>query len=197
MIPLKSKTCTIISFVLLALSFSVAYVGYIQTDELNFLLLVRIMCWLLGVASLFFATKIKSNYLKIVVILLNFISLYNWLYSWLDNWFDIWRRFNWIGLAFLKIIEGEKMKKIVDHKGLCLAMILSTSCFLTLYHIYDFYFFIEGLFLELLMIILGITGIYLSMKIRQTRWRWFLLGINYFFATYFHVVFLLYIIFDL
>ena len=89
------------------------------------------------------------------------------------------------------------MKKIVDHKGLCLAMILSTSCFLTLYHIYDFYFFIEGLFLELLMIILGITGIYLSMKIRQTRWRWFLLGINYFFATYFHVVFLLYIIFDL
>ena len=94
MIPLKSKTYTIISFVLLALSFSVAYVGYIQTDELNFLLLVRITCWLLGGASLFFATNIKSNYLKIVVILLNFISLYNWLYSWLDNWFDIWRRFN-------------------------------------------------------------------------------------------------------
>jgi len=94
-------------------------------------------------------------------------------------------------LAFLKIIEGEKMKKIVDHKGLCLAMILSTSCFLTLYHIYDFYLDIEGLFLELLMIILGITGIYLSMKIRQTRWRWFLLGINYFFATYFHVVLLI------
>lgn len=94
MIPLKSKTCTIISFVLLALSFSVAYVGYIQTDELSFLLLVRITCWLLGGASLFFATNIKSNYLKIVVILLNFISLYNWLYSWLDNWFDIWRRFN-------------------------------------------------------------------------------------------------------
>ncbi|EMF0080457.1 hypothetical protein PFZ81_001480 [Enterococcus hirae] len=94
MIPLKSKTCTIISFILLSLSFSVAYVGYIQTDELNFLLLVRITCWLLGGVSLFFATKIKSNYLKIVVILLNFISLYNWLYSWLDNWFDIWRRFN-------------------------------------------------------------------------------------------------------
>ncbi|ENZ5536335.1 hypothetical protein [Enterococcus hirae] len=74
------------------------------------------------------------------------------------------------------------MKKIVDHKGLCLAMILSISCFLTLYYIYDFYLDIEGLFLELLMIILGITGIYLSMKIRQTRWRWFLLGINYFFC---------------
>ena len=61
------------------------------------------------------------------------------------------------------------MKKIFDHKGLCLAMILSISCFLTLYYIYDFYLDIEGLFLELLMIILGITGIYLSMKIRQTR----------------------------
>ena len=117
MIPLKSKTCTIISFVLLALSFSVAYVGYIQTDELNFLLLVRITCWLLGGASLFFATKIKSNYLKIVVILLNFISLYNWLYSWLDNWFDIWRRFNWIGLAFLKLLKEKRWKKYLTIKG--------------------------------------------------------------------------------
>lgn len=80
------------------------------------------------------------------------------------------------------------MKKIVDHKGLCLAMILSISCFLTLYYIYDFYLDIEGLFLELLMIILGITGIYLSMKIRQTRWRWFLLGINYFFATHLQIL---------
>ena len=55
------------------------------------------------------------------------------------------------------------MKKIFDHKGLCLAMILSISCFLTLYYIYDFYLDIEGLFLELLMIILGITGIYFLM----------------------------------
>ncbi|EMF0059729.1 hypothetical protein C656_10210 [Enterococcus hirae 57-03-H11] len=67
-------------------------------------------------------------------------------------------------------------------------MILSISCFLTLYYIYDFYLDIEGLFLELLMIILGITGIYLSMKIRQTRWRWFLLGINYFFATHLQIL---------
>lgn len=80
------------------------------------------------------------------------------------------------------------MKKIVDHKGLCLAMILSISCFLTLYYIYDFYLDIEGLFLELFMIILGITGIYLSMKIRQTRWRWFLLGINYFLATHLQIL---------
>lgn len=81
MLPLKSKTCTIISIILLSFCFISASFYFHPSIENNFQFLVFITfcCWSTGGLSLVFSTKINSQILKMLVILLDLIGIYGWL----------------------------------------------------------------------------------------------------------------------
>ncbi len=80
MLPLKSKTCTIISIILLVLCIIMTSF-YPSTKYGNYTILVSIMfcSWLFGGISLVFSSKINSKCLKACVILLNLICIFGWI----------------------------------------------------------------------------------------------------------------------
>ncbi len=81
MLPLKSKTCTIISISLLSICFISASFYFHPSIENNLQFLVSIIfcCWSAGGLSLVFSTKINSKRLKMLVILLDLIGIYSWV----------------------------------------------------------------------------------------------------------------------
>lgn len=84
MLPLKSKTCTIISISLLVLciALTIFFLSINYNDDGT---RIRIMfcIWLFGGLSLVFSTKINSKCLKAIVIVSNLICIFNWIiFGW-------------------------------------------------------------------------------------------------------------------
>jgi uncharacterized membrane protein len=77
----KTKTCTVVSVVLLmvSLTFASLYVGSSKRFNYDLVTLIDFCCWVCGGISLIFSTQIESKFFKAVVIVLNWICIYSWL----------------------------------------------------------------------------------------------------------------------
>ncbi|EGP5266899.1 MULTISPECIES: hypothetical protein [Enterococcus] len=75
MLPLKSKTCTIISISLLSICFISASFYFHPSIENNLQFLVSIIfcCWSTGGLSLVFSTKIKSAKVRWMLLVINYL----------------------------------------------------------------------------------------------------------------------------
>lgn len=78
-----------------------------------------------------------------------------------------------------------------------LPLLFSLACFIWVNYLLAGHFSWEIIGALVLLTYFGLIGLILSAQLEDGKIKWVLLGIDYFFATYFHVVFLLYIIFDL
>ena len=74
------------------------------------------------------------------------------------------------------------MKLDVNLIGLCVSMLLSGWCL----GIAHFYYgnSPQGVYMLLMMIFPGLTGLYFSTKVKSVRMRWFLIILNYLIATH-------------
>lgn len=74
------------------------------------------------------------------------------------------------------------MKLDVNLIGLCVSMLLSGWCL----GIAHFYYgnSPQGVYMLLMMIFPGLTGLYFSTKVESVRMRWFLIILNYLIATH-------------
>ena len=79
-------------------------------------------------------------------------------------------------------------------------MIISTGFFIKInYNLLTAMVGWEMIGYVILLTLSGLVGFILSATLpnKSRRAKWFLLGFNYFFAAYFHIVFLLVLVFDL
>lgn len=74
------------------------------------------------------------------------------------------------------------MKLDVNLIGLCVSMLLSGWCL----GIAHFYYgnSPQGVYMLLMMIFPGLTGLYFSTKVKSVRMRWFLIILNYLIAIH-------------
>ncbi len=84
MLPLKSKTCTIISISLLVLCIALTiFFPSINYNDDGTRIRIMFCIWLFGGLSLVFSTKINSKCLKAIGIVSNLICIFNWIiFGW-------------------------------------------------------------------------------------------------------------------
>ena len=201
MLSLTSETCTKYSMIffvcniflgtLLVMRGSVGIIvkSFHNLSEVS-LVLIYCLCFLLSGLSLLFSTGVYATPLKKWTAIVHFGCLYWVLYIFIG--FIGIQRYDLIAYLLLTIwLLKKKDQKREAIICLGLPMILSAGFFIRVHYSYltsgDC---LRTLGFLILLSLSGLVGLILAanLKNENRKVKWDLLGINYFFATYFHIV---------
>lgn len=212
---LKNKTCTKLSMIFLICSLLLIMVMMVSwfKDFHGFVPLIHLPevsaafiyypCCLLSGLGLIFSTGAHSKILKRLIAFIHFSCVYG-VFLLLSGFVGI-ERFDLLlailGYLLLSIwLLKRTNQKWVAIICLGLPMIISTGFFIKInYNLLTAMVGGEMIGYVILLTLSGLVGFILSATLpnKSRRAKWFLLGFNYFFAAYFHIVFLLVLVFDL
>ena len=207
MFPIDSKTCMkfsryfligsiflLVVIVILVIRFSNIHGSFqlLHLLEVSVGVVYYLSCLLSGI-SLIFATGTHSKFLKRLTAVVHFSSIYG-LSLCIIGYF-LWESppmlfaisYLLLSIWVLKVCE----QKWVVITCLGIPMISSTGLFIVLNYkliIYGGRWGWDTLGYMLLLSISGLIGLTLSTTLNNGKVKWILLGINYAFATYFHIV---------
>ena len=205
MLSLTSKTCTKYSMIffvcsiflgtLLVMRGSVGIIvkSFHNLSEVS-LVFIYYLCCLLSGLSLLFSTGVHSKLLKRWAAFIHFACIFGVVFIFIG--FVSIARFDWLIALIVYLLLSIWLLKTKDQKRvaiICLGlpMILSAGFFIRVHYSYltsgDYLRTLEFL---ILLSLSGVVGLILAanLKNENRRVKWVLLGINYFFATYFHIV---------
>lgn len=202
MLPLTSKTCTKLSrnfligsfflILLLMISWVSDVHGFIPLDNLPeaSIAIVYYLCCLLSGISLIFSTGAHSKILKRLTVFVHFSSVYGVALFWIRLFIPVL-----IVLSIFLLLPVWLLKTSTNNqKGVaivCLGipMLLSVNFFIRLNYVlmtsvggWDITRF------TVLLNLSGLVGLILATTLNKGKAKWILLGLNYFFAAYFHIV---------
>ncbi|EOB3456557.1 hypothetical protein ACIJDO_001723 [Enterococcus hirae] len=203
MILKNSKTCTIVSLGLLGSCIALGVVPFVIKEQAAWLLLSYYSCCVLSGVSLIFSRGSRSKFLKWFVMIIHFLCIYGLVIPFMFGWMSF-GRYDWIiaGIIYLvlslMLLPDLKKSKWGVTVMLGIPLLFSTFFFIWMHYFMLFFSFgFEIIGFLILLTYVSLIGLILSTQLPAGKIKCIVLGINYFFATYFHVVFLLYIIFDL
>lgn len=202
MLSLNSKTCTKLSMIFLVCSFFLialimvsqfsdihGLVPLIQFPEVS-VVTIYYPCCLLSGLSLIFSIGTHSKMLKRITAFVHFSSVYVVALFWISLLTPLL-----ILLSIFLLLPTWLLKtNINNQKGVaivCLGipMLLSINFFIRLN--YALITSIGGWDITRFTILLnisGLVGLILTANLNKGRAKWILLGLNYFFAAYFHAI---------
>ncbi|MCK6146396.1 hypothetical protein KZX31_07420 [Enterococcus hirae] len=161
--------------------------------EIN-LVFIYYLCCLLSGLSLLFSTGVHSKLLKRWAAFIHFACVFGVVFIFIG--FVSIARFDWLIALIAYLLLSIWLVKTKDQKRvaiICLGlpMILSAGFFIRVHYSY----LTSGNYLHtlgflILLSLSGLVGLILAanLKNENRKVKWVLLGINYFFATYFHIV---------
>lgn len=206
MLSLDSKTCIKVSRNFLIGSFFLMMLmivgllgkvnGFIPLSDLpegSLMIFYYLSCLLSGL-SLLFSTGVHSKLLKRWAAFIHFACIFGVVFIFIG--FVSIARFDWLIALIVYLLLSIWLLKTKDQKRvaiICLGlpMILSAGFFIRVHYSYltsgDYLRTLEFL---ILLSLSGVVGLILAanLKNENRKVKWVLLGINYFFATYFHIV---------
>ncbi|OQO70709.1 hypothetical protein BH747_04720 [Enterococcus villorum] len=198
MIPLNSKTCTKLSMIFLICclpSITLILMSWLMWEVLPSFIsfssnsgdFIYYSWYLFSGLSLIFSTGMHAKKLKGLVSFVHFSCVYSRVVA-------IVPLIGGMGLllgaiAWLLLPVMSQRKKWVSILLLGLPMAFSTACFIGV----NYYLMVPSFSWEIIKYVIllsfsGIVGLILSTAFKNEKIKWSLLIINYFFATYFHVV---------
>ncbi|MBF8808501.1 MAG: hypothetical protein IC227_09730 [Enterococcus lacertideformus] len=200
MLPLTSKTCTKFSKIFLVCSvlpivllvmdiYGIGMLYKLFTATKNVAFVYYPSCLLSGL-SLIFSTGARSNSLKGWSVFVHFITVYSFVVILIPLFGGMILVASTLTYLLLPIMSQRLPRKKTQQRVqvilLGLPMIYSTVYFI----IINYYLItLDGEIIKylILMSLSGLIGLILSTGLDNGRAKWFLLGINYVFATYFHI----------
>lgn len=206
MLSLDSKTCIKVSRNFLIGSFFLMTLmivgllgkvyGFIPLSDLpegSLMIFYYLSCLLSGL-SLIFSTGAHSKLLKRWAAFIHFACIFGVVFIFIG--FVSIARFDWLIALIAYLLLSIWLLKTKDQKRvaiICLGlpMILSAGFFIRVHYSYltsgDY---LRTLGFLILLSLSGVVGLILAanLKNENRKVKWVLLGINYFFATYFHIV---------
>ncbi|EOH92515.1 hypothetical protein ACTNBL_05210 [Enterococcus villorum] len=205
MLSLNSKTCTKFSMIFLICSFCLIALimigwvsqvyGFISLNhflEVSFVVVYYLCCLLSGL-SLIFSIDAHSKLLKRIASFVHFSSVYGFFLFFIS--FMLVERFDLLIAILGYLLLSIWLLKISKQKWIMIAcfgipMIISTGFFIKLN--YDLIlsggrWWWDTFGYMIILNISGLIGLILSTKLNNGKVKWIVLGINYFFAAYFHI----------
>lgn len=194
MISKNSKTCTIVSLGLLGSCIALGVVPFVIKEQAAWLLLSYYSCCVLSGVSLIFSRGSRSKFLRGFVVIVHFLCVHG-LAIFIVLGLFIFEPSGWliimVGLCYLFVstmLFFSSQKKWGKMVIVSLPLLFSLACFIWGNYLLAGHFSFEIIGALILLTYFGLIGLILSAQLEGGKIKWVLLGINYFFATYFHVV---------
>ena len=196
MCPINSKTCTKVSkcFLIGSVFFLVwlLIIWFSRSLYADVAVVYYLSCLLSGI-SFIFATGTHSKFLKRLTAVVHFSSIYV-LSLYIIGYFLLESPTVLFAIAYLLLSIW--ILKVYEQKWIvitCLGipMIISTIFFIKLSYeliIYGERLGWDALGYTVILNISGLIGLTLSTTLNNGKAKWILLGINYFFAAYYHIL---------
>ena len=196
MFPINSKTCTKVSkcFLIGSVFFLVwlLIIWFSRSLYADVAVVYYLSCLLSGI-SFIFATGTHSKFLKRLTAVVHFSSIYV-LSLYIIGYFLLESPTVLFAIAYLLLSIW--ILKVYEQKWIvitCLGipMIISTIFFIKLSYeliIYGERLGWDALGYTVILNISGLIGLTLSTTLNNGKAKWILLGINYFFAAYYHIL---------
>lgn len=199
MFSLTSRTCTKFSKIFLVCSvllvmgiYGIGMLDKLFTATKNVAFVYYLSCLLSGL-GLLFSIGTSSKWLKRLATFVHFSSIYG-LVLFLISFIFV-ERFDFLVAIVAYLLLSLWLLKRTKQKWLVIAclglpMLISTGIFIKLNYILILSggrWWWDTLWYMFFLYISGLIGLILSLRLTNGKVKWILLGVNYFFAAYFHI----------